>query len=377
MMLHKKKILFIIPSLTTGGAENVLANIINLIDNAYDVHIVTLLSNDTEFIQQNIRSEKVTLHALNMPKKYIYFPFLFYRLCKIISRVKPNLVHSFLFHSNVLSRFLKFFFKFKLINSIFDAAEEPKWYLALLWLTKLSVDRVTIDNSIGKRRYIAKKIVSKDRINYVPNGIFYSDEHTYNEKLANEIKNHIDYTSTEKIWLNISRFVTQKDHNTLVNAFEIFVKRYPNNKLLLVGDGILVEVIQKLIQEKNLNQKVFYLGRINDVFTLCKLSHFYVSASSWEGMSIVLMQAMRNNLPVIATQVGANVDLIKNNETGFLCERQSPQALYAAMQSAYCLNDEQIRIMTMRASATMKEQYSLVKLKHNWCKLYDSLLNDC
>ena len=110
MMLHKKKILFIIPSLTTGGAENVLANIINLIDNAYDVHIVTLLSNDTEFIQQNIRSEKVTLHALNMPKKYIYFPFLFYRLCKIISRVKPNLVHSFLFHSNVLSRFLKFFF---------------------------------------------------------------------------------------------------------------------------------------------------------------------------------------------------------------------------------------------------------------------------
>ena len=244
-------------------------------------------------------------------------------------------------------------------------------------MTKLSVDRVTIDNSIGKRRYIAKKIVSKDRINYVPNGIFYSDEHTYNEKLANEIKNHIDYTSTEKIWLNISRFVTQKDHNTLVNAFEIFVKRYPNNKLLLVGDGILVEVIQKLIQEKNLNQKVFYLGRINDVFTLCKLSHFYVSASSWEGMSIVLMQAMRNNLPVIATQVGANVDLIKNNETGFLCERQSPQALYAAMQSAYCLNDEQIRIMTMRASATMKEQYSLVKLKHNWCKLYDSLLNDC
>ena len=94
-------------------------------------------------------------------------------------------------------------------------------------------------------------------------------------------------------------------------------------------------------------------------------------------MSIVLMQAMRNNLPVIATQVGANVDLIKNNETGFLCERQSPQALYAAMQSAYCLNDEQFRIITMRGSGTMKEQYSLVKLKHNWCKLYDSLLNDC
>ena len=373
-MQFNKKILFVTNRLTTGGAELLLVNIVNLIDEDYKVHIVTLLENDAKFIEQNIRADKVTLHAMNMPQRYIYFPTMFYQLYKLIKSIKPNLVHSFLFHSNVLARLQKIFFEFKLINSNFDTAEEKNWYLALQWLTKQNVDLVTIDNNIGKQRYIAKNIVSKNKIIYIPNGISISTDHIYTENLVDEIKTRINYSTTDKLWINISRFVVQKDHKTLISAFEIFIKQNPNNKLLLVGDGVLVDEIQKLIQRKKLTQNIFYLGRINDVFTLCKMSHFYVSSSAWEGMSIALMQAMRYNVPVIATQVGANVDLITNNVTGFLCERQNPQSLYTAMQSAYHLNAEQRRTLQVKACATIVEKYSLEKLKHDWCSTYEALL---
>ena len=136
---------------------------------------------------------------MNMPQRYIYFPTMFYQLYKLIKSIKPNLVHSFLFHSNVLARLQKIFFEFKLINSNFDTAEEKNWYLALQWLTKQNVDLVTIDNNIGKQRYIAKNIVSKNKIIYIPNGISISTDHIYTENLVDEIKTRINYSTTDKL----------------------------------------------------------------------------------------------------------------------------------------------------------------------------------
>ena len=66
-MQFNKKILFVTNRLTTGGAELLLVNIVNLIDEDYKVHIVTLLENDAKFIEQNIRTDKVTLHAMVIP----------------------------------------------------------------------------------------------------------------------------------------------------------------------------------------------------------------------------------------------------------------------------------------------------------------------
>ena len=374
-MTSKKKILILINALTTGGAENQVAAIVNLLGDRFEFHIITILANDERFLRENINPKIVTVHPLNAPKNIIWFPVVFLKMLAVTKRIKPDLVHGVLFQSNILVRLMKYFTGIRTLNSVYDVSEEPPFHLRLLKWTNSRVDRIIFDNTAGKINYVEKKIMRADQVKYTPNGIDPDNGLVVDDRLVNDLLQQVHFKEGENLWLNVSRFVIQKDHKTLIASFELLLQEYPQNKLLLVGDGALVPETLDMIKQKGLEQNIFYLGRINDVYTLCRMCGQYVCASAWEGMPIIIMQSMLYRLPVVSTNVGAIPDLIENGVTGYLCERRNPAALFEAMKSMTLAGEDQKQSIRGKAYKKITEEFSLQKMKENWYNNYIAEIN--
>jgi len=373
--MDEKKILIIINALETGGAENQVANILRLLGEQFEFHVITLLRNDPLFIRNNINTERVTIHSLNSGKSMLNFPRVFFKMLSLTKKIKPDLIHGVLFQSNILSRLLKMFTGIKTVNSVYDISEEPSFNIFLLRWTNRYADRIFFDNTVGKNNYVEKRIMRPEQVAYIPNGLGSPEKNIFDETLANELLHRVNFKEGENLWLNVSRFAIQKDHKTLITAFELLLREFPENKLLLIGDGYLVEDIKSFIETKGLGEKIFYLGRINDIYTLCRLCGQYVCASAWEGMPIIIMQAMMYRLPVVSTNVGAIPDLIENNITGYLCPRRDPAALCAAMKQMLAAGGPGKESIKEKAFKKVTEEFSPEKLRENWYNNYIAEIN--
>lgn len=373
-MEHKKKILVVINSLGVGGAENQVVNILNQLKDDFEFHVITILKNDENIVRQ-VDQNYITIHPLELPQKPQYFPIALFKIVTTAKRIQPDLVHSILFYANMLTRALKRLKGYKTVNSFYDTGEEAAYRMRLLKLTQRHVDKVFIDNNFGRDNYIQNGIQRADQMIYIPNGIETGVEHVFDSKLEMEIHERIEFSGNEKIWLNVSRFAKQKDHSTLVEAFALLVKEFPNNKLILIGDGSLVPEITDLIREKSLQKNIFYLGRINDIYTLCRMSDYYVCSSFYEGMPIIIMQAMLYQLPVVTTAVGAIPDLISNGVSGYTSISKDPEALYQAMKKMITTGTHQKESIREQACLTIKNKFSTARLKDSYFLNYSSVLN--
>ena len=374
-MSSKKKILIIINSLVVGGGENQVANVMRLLSDRFEFHVITVLPNDPVFVRNNVDTDVVTIHPLNSGKSLIHFPAVFFKMLSLTKKIKPDLIHGVLFQANILARMMKAFTGIRTVNSVYDVSEEPAFNLRMLKLTNNKADRIFFDNTAGKKNYVAKKMMREDQVIYTPNGIGPIADPVFNEKLKQELLKRINFKEGESLWLNVSRLAVQKDHRTLIEAFDLLIGKFPANKLLLVGHGPLEQEIKDLITEKGLKDHIFFMGRINDVYTLCKMCGQYVCSSAWEGMPIIIMQAMLYKLPVVSTDVGAIPDLIENNITGYLCERRNPQALSKAMECMITAKEEEKENIREAAYKKITEEFSFERLKENWDNNYSAEIN--
>jgi glycosyltransferase involved in cell wall biosynthesis len=132
----------------------------------------------------------------------------------------------------------------------------------------------------------------------------------------------------------IGRLVRRKAFDTLISA----MKHLPVDvELLLVGDGPLKESLRKLAAQSGVSDRVHMLGYQprTEIHRLLRNSHCFVLSSIHEGLGIVVQEAMDAGLPVVATNNGGQVDLIKEGRNGLLVEPNDEQALAKAIRMIY------------------------------------------
>jgi len=131
--------------------------------------------------------------------------------------------------------------------------------------------------------------------------------------------------------LSVARLVPDKDHDTLVRAFSLITKSYPQAELWLVGDGPRQEAVQRLAAEVAPPGQVrFFPGQL-DLRPFFRQADVFVLSSVYEAMPNVVLEAMAAGLPVVATQVGGLSELVTPGKTGWLTPPQDPVALAAAL----------------------------------------------
>lgn len=180
---------------------------------------------------------------------------------------------------------------------------------------------------------------------------------------------------TNKKIITAGRLVYQKNHKSLINAWKIVNQKHPDWQLEIWGDGVLKNELSKLINTLGLNNKVLLMGYTNDIISRMLQASGCVLSSLYEGISLVLIEAMSCGLPVISysCQCGPK-DLIEHGKNGFLCEVNDETKLAEYICSI--IEDDKLRIRMGQASKKKSEEFRIEKIATQWANLFQTLINN-
>jgi glycosyltransferase involved in cell wall biosynthesis len=163
-----------------------------------------------------------------------------------------------------------------------------------------------------------------------------------------------------------------KDQAGLIRAFAVASAQRPS-VLLIVGDGPLRVELEALGRGLGLDDRVRLLGDRQDVAQILRALDCFVLPSVGEGISNAILEAMATALPVVATRVGGNVELVEDGETGLLVEVGQPEALVRALECY--LGDAGIaRKHGAAARARVEREFGLARMLTGYGDLYRSLV---
>ena len=161
----------------------------------------------------------------------------------------------------------------------------------------------------------------------------------------------------------------------LIKCAIIVSKIIPDAKFVICGTGPLLQKLKEQVQSAELEQKVIFLGRV-DRKRLIKIyqgATIYVVSSIYEGLPTVLLEAMACGLPVVATDIGGNRDLISSNVNGLLVPPRSPEIMAQMIMQLW--NDEKLRKkLGDCARKTIMKKYTWDMITDNFINVYESLL---
>lgn len=129
----------------------------------------------------------------------------------------------------------------------------------------------------------------------------------------------------------VGRLAPEKDVATLLRAVAAVVRVDPSFRLEIAGDGACRADLEGLAAELDLREYVRFLGAVNDVAALLERASLFVLSSLTEGVSLTVLEAMARGLPVIATRVGGNPEVVADGETGLLVPSATPDFLASAL----------------------------------------------
>ena len=144
--------------------------------------------------------------------------------------------------------------------------------------------------------------------------------------------------------------------------------------MLLVGKGSLQAETEALVRELGLEGVVRFLGVRRDVPELMSAADGYLLSSAWEGMPIVLLEAAAAGLPIVATRVGGNHEVVRDGETGFLVPPTDHEQLGQAMLKLAGLAEPQRRTMGARGAQHIQMNYGLGRVVDRWEALYREVM---
>lgn len=128
-------------------------------------------------------------------------------------------------------------------------------------------------------------------------------------------------------FVNIGRLSPEKNQANLILAFKTFVQEQPDARLYIMGDGVLKDELLDLIMTSGLQEKVFLLGQKLNPFEILVQCDYFILPSLYEGQPMVLLEAMTLGMTIIASDIPANRDVLKDGTRGILIEGTTSEAI--------------------------------------------------
>jgi len=148
------------------------------------------------------------------------------------------------------------------------------------------------------------------------------------------------------------------------------MKRFPTMKAILVGDGILKTELMDMAKRLGISDKVLFPGIRNDVSDILSTMDLFVITSLTEGICNAILEAMACGLPIIATDVGGNPEIVHNEETGLLFPTKNVAGLVRAVERM--LEDEERRKgYGEKAREMVEKRFSLQRMVNEYEGLYE------
>ncbi len=177
----------------------------------------------------------------------------------------------------------------------------------------------------------------------------------------------------------VGRMEAVKDQLTLVRAFIRLVNQDPKNRkelrLILVGDGGLKEKVQQLLAAGGAEDLAWLPGERADIPEIMRGLDLFVLPSLAEGISNTILEAMASGLPVVATRVGGNPELVVDGRTGTLVPPADPEAMAEAIQ-AYIRDRSRLLCHGQAGRKKAELNFSIETMVSGYLSVYDSVLQE-
>ena len=341
------KFLFVIPSLSKGGAERVVAVLASeLANQGHDTSVLIYFKTENEYETSDL-VKKIYLSGGD-EEKYNNMNYLqrLSTIRKVAKKENPDVVVPFLSHVCIQTCVALFGTNKKIVQTV---RNDPRT------LPEGKIHRLLRDLFVkfGHKTFVQ----NKDQMSYF-------DSKTQNKifVLPNPVRGDLFNCKRQKntdktIIASAGRLNSQKNFFMLIDAFGTVSKSRENLELRIYGDGELLEDLQKYIDDKNSSETIKLMGRTNDMKSMLESIDLYVLSSDYEGMPNSLMEAMAAGVPCVSTDCPTGPsDLIQDGENGLLVPVNDAKAMSGAIEKMLFQLDKEK--LAENGRKFVKENYS-------------------
>ncbi|HET6882319.1 MAG TPA: glycosyltransferase [Pirellulales bacterium] len=363
------RVLHIIPTLDRSGAEKQLTLLARgLARNEFDPH-VCVLSRSGPY-EADLRQADIPVTVIGKSLKAD--PAAFWRLKRHIAALRPDLVHTWLFAANSYGRGAALAAGVKRLVAAERCVDPWKvWHELAIdrWLA-LRTDRIVV-NSGGIRDFYARHGLAAEKFVVIPNGVDLPPPTDVNRS---ELLADLGLPPHARLIGAVGRLWPQKRFKDLIWAADLLKVIRDDVHLLIVGDGPQRGRLEQYRRQVRIEDKVHFLGHRADVPKL--MPHFDVLwlGSEYEGLPNVIMEAMSAGVPVVATDISGNRDLVVPDETGYLVP-VGDRAAFARQANKVLDDTELARRLGQAARQRILSEFTVKQMVERHENLYREVLS--
>lgn len=358
-MKDGKPIVLMIHSLPRGGAERLVVDQANeLYRIGEEVYVVTLGKEKSNSLLSECVLPKD--HVLLIPVRGLFDIRGIGRLVSFLRKSAPRAVCTHLWFANTLGRIAATIARvpcrIAFEHNVYDTLKRKKQFFVDYLLAKISSHIVAVSSAV--KNSLVRHGIAERRITVIYNGIplgrFGVGEH------ASTMSGPIQF-------LCVGRLTRQKGMDILIRA----LARTPGCTLSIVGEGEDERELRSLAESVGVSERVSFLGVRSDIPERMRAADCFVLASRWEGLGIVLIEALASGLPVITTTVGGIPEIIRDGIHGILIPPEDEESLSRAL--GRFVNEPELRARLRIAGPSQAKKFSITE---NVSKLL-SLITTC
>ncbi|MEQ9069599.1 MAG: glycosyltransferase, partial [Gimesia chilikensis] len=229
-----------------------------------------------------------------------------------------------------------------------------------------------VGNSQGVVDFYREKGVPDSLLRVVPNGIVLPDT-TVNEAVRSQLYQEHDIPPNARLIAFVGRLARQKRVEDLLWALQLIRQMNGDIVLLVIGDGPERAKLEQLAHKYTVTPNVRFLGHRTDVDQLFPLFEVFQLASDFEGQSNSIMEAMSYGIPVVASDIPPNRELVVHGETGFLTSVGDSTG-FAQFAERILADPQLAKDLGNAARKRMQEEFSVDKMVEGYARLYREVL---
>ncbi len=369
--MEKINLMHIVYSLDTGGLEKLVVELVERVNSEVFNSSVSCLTGRGA-LSEKLEKNNIEVFYLNKKDGVGYL--LPFRLSSLMKRKNIDIAHTHDSSANFYGGIAAKLAGVKVnINTehggIYFETKQKKLINRLL--CHMNDCEICVSESIKKD--LADMGLSKKKLRVIPNGIAFDKFDRDVDRRAK--RNELGIKGTDFVITTVGRLSWEKGQELLLKAAPGIIKKVPNAKFLIVGDGPLRKFLENLAEKEGLGDRVLFMGVREDIPEILKTSDCYVLPSKYESFGLTILEAMAAGIPVVATDVGGVSEIVKHGETGLLISvRDSREVAEAVIRSAADISFS--RSMAERAREMVRNRYRIEDMVKSHEDLYLNCYKD-
>ncbi len=358
------KVVQIIPTLVQGGAEKQMALLAANLDPArFDSQVIVLTHSGP--LEQELRDRGVPVHLIGKSGKLA--PRAYLRLKAKLRQLAPDVVHTWLFAANCYGRYAAYRNRTPVIiagERCVDPWKTSAHFWIDRWLQKITTRIAT--NTPAVINFYKQHGLDAAGFCVIPNAIVPSNAPKISRS---ELFEQLRLPPRGRVVGAVGRLWKQKGYPDLIWAAELLRVAFRDVWVVILGDGPELQRLQQLRDKYGADNAVRFVGHRPDAIELMSGFDVLWNASRYEGQSNTILEAMAQGIPVVASDIPGNRDLVVPDETGHLFQLGEPSQL-TRLTNNLLLDPERLARFGSNSRARVAEHFSLEKMVASYEQLY-------